>query len=463
MRSLPCLTVCSRNPHLLQAGDVEPFLILGDTAWELFHRLTLEEIREYLEIRASQGFNMIWANLLPEFDGLKTPNRNGDVPFVDTDPNRPNETYFKFVDDVVDLAATFGIYVGLLPTWGDKLTAPWGVGPAIFRLDNLSDAFGYAEWLGCRYADRTNILWVLGGDRPARLFGDEDKFPKANAKEVGLPLDTEWTPIWRQMAKGLRTGGANQLITYHPQGGTFSTSAFLHEEPWLEINAMQSGHGGGHDVPVWESITRDYGLSPIKPTFDAEPNYEDHPVNPWPVWDPALGFYDDYDVRKQVYRSIFAGGCGVVYGNHCVWQFASPLFEPVLEVRMDWTYALHQPGAQQMLHLSRLFRQVDFVAMAPDQSMILSESGSGATHARAIRSSDEALVYMPDGREVELSTAWAFGQVVRVSEFDPKTGESTVIDVRATPQSITIPSSTSSTDRVIVMRTVRNYVTDADL
>ena len=70
---------------------------------------------------------------------------------------------------------------------------------------------------------------------------------------------------------------------------------------------------------------------------------------------------------------------------------------------------------------------------------------------------------MPDGREVELSTAWAFGQVVRVSEFDPKTGESTVIDVRATPQSITIPSSTSSTDRVIVMRTVRNYVTDADL
>ena len=58
------------------------------------------------------------------------------------------------------------------------------------------------------------------------------------------------------------------------------------------MNIAQSGHGGGHDVPVWNLIARDWRL-PAKPALDAEPNYEDHPVNPWPVWDPATGYYRD--------------------------------------------------------------------------------------------------------------------------------------------------------------------------
>jgi hypothetical protein len=50
---------------------------------------------------------------------------------------------------------------------------------------------------------------------------------------------------------------------------------------------MQSGHGGGYDQPVWEWIARDFALTPAKPTMELEPNYEDHPYNPWPKWDPA--------------------------------------------------------------------------------------------------------------------------------------------------------------------------------
>jgi hypothetical protein len=449
MKILPRLTICTRNPHLLQVDGGEPFLMLGDTAWELFHRLTLEEIGEYFEIRSSQGFNMVWANLLAEFDGLRMRNRNGHIPLEDYDPKRPSEPYFRFVAQVVDLAAQFGIYLGLLPAWGDKLTAPWGAGPAIFRLDNLDEAFSYAEWLGRRFADRTNILWVLGGDRPARLFGDEDRFPRANAKQAGLSLDSDWTPIWRRMAEGLRAGGANHLVTYHPQGGPCSTSVFLHEEPWLDMNAIQSGHGGGHDVPVWESVSRDYALTPLKPTFDAEPNYEGHPVDPWPVWDPATGFFDDYDVRKQIYRSIFSGGCGVIYGHHSVWQFASELYEPVLAVRMNWMRALRQPGAEQIRHLSRLFQQLDFAAMAPDQSILLSDVGAGPTHARAMRSPRESVVYVPDGREVILRADQAAGQDVIVSQYDPKTGKTVLIEVVKDTRSVTVPKAGSPSDRVI--------------
>ena len=166
----------------------------------------------------------------------------------------------------------------------------------MFRLDNLKDAHGFARYLAQRLKGRTNVMWILGGDRPPR-----------RAQE-------DWTPIWREMASGLAEGvGKTPLILYHPQGGADS-SLYLEDEPWLSVNGMQSGHGSGHDVPVWEWIARDYAMKPPKPALDLEPNYEDHPYNPWPRWDPATGYYRDLDVRKQVYRSVFAGGCGLPTG-----------------------------------------------------------------------------------------------------------------------------------------------------
>lgn len=95
------------------------------------------------------------------------------------------------------------------------------------------------------------------------------------------------------------------------------------------MNTVQSGHGSGKDVPVWKWMERDFNLPNPKPTLDAEPNYEDHPVDPWPKWDEKKGYFTEYDVRKQCYRSVFAGGCGVTYGHHGVWQFYSEREEPI--------------------------------------------------------------------------------------------------------------------------------------
>lgn len=104
----------------LQYEDGTPFFWLGDTAWELFHRLTKSEIEQYLENRRGKGFNVIQAVALAEFNGLLKPNMNGDIPFNNLDPEQPNEKYFAFVDEVIALAAAKGLYIGLLPTWGIK-------------------------------------------------------------------------------------------------------------------------------------------------------------------------------------------------------------------------------------------------------------------------------------------------------------------------------------------------------
>ena len=107
---------------------------------------------------------------------------------------------------------------------------------------------------------------------------------------------------------------------------------------------FQSGHGGGHDVACWNLARRDFEYTPAKPTLDAEPNYEDHPVNPWPKWDIGKGYYRDYDVRKQCYRSVFAGACGVTYGHHAVWQFMNAKEATINYPDRGWINAMDRPG-----------------------------------------------------------------------------------------------------------------------
>ena len=143
--------------------------------------------------------------------------------------------------------------------------------------------------------------------------------------------------------------------------GADSSSVFLHNEPWLSINGMQSGHGSGHDLPVWEWIARDYAKIPAKPTLDLEPNYEDHPFNPWPRWDPATGYFRDLDVRKQVYRSVFAGGCGVTYGHHAVWGFVGGRNPVINHADRDWIDALQRPAGREMVFLRDLLESRPFL------------------------------------------------------------------------------------------------------
>ncbi len=147
----------SENRRFLQFENGDPFFYLGETAWELFHRLSLEEAEMFLENRREKGFTVIQAVLLAELDGLRTPTVNGEVPLLDLDPTKPNEDYFAFVDSVIRIAASKGLIMGLLPTWGDKVEQRWGEGPQIFNAEN---AFAYGQWLGRRYRDTANIIWI---------------------------------------------------------------------------------------------------------------------------------------------------------------------------------------------------------------------------------------------------------------------------------------------------------------
>jgi len=432
VNSLPRICV-SDNARFLVTEANEPFFWLGDTAWELFHRLTRQEARDYLQHRQQKRFTVIQAVVLAEFDGLTLPNQYGHLPLIENDPARPNEAYFEYVDELVQMAAEHELYVGLLPTWGDKVYQAWGVGPVVFTPDKARQ---YGEFLGERYRRQSNIIWILGGDRAA--VSDEQ----------------DYRPIWRALAAGIDAGaGFRALKTYHPMG-RHSSSAWLHDEDWLDVNMLQSGHGSGRDTPTWDMIAQDYARTPAKPTLDGEPNYEDHPVNPWRKWEPANGYYRDDDVRKQLYRSVFAGGCGVTYGHHSVWQFYSPRVDKINHADRTWIEALDRPGASQAQFLRRLMEARPYLTRIPDQSLLLSDAGERGDHVQATRDDGGryAFVYIPNASQtVERDLRRLRGNTLRSWWYNPRDGSSSEIGELARTALRAFTSPAEGPDWVLIL------------
>ena len=399
---LPRLAV-SENRRFLVTADGKPFFWLGDTAWELFHRLNREDAERYLLNRARLRFTVIQAVVLAELDGLQDPNPYGERPLGGNDPATPNEAYFAHVDWIVGRANALGMYVGMLPTWGDKWNKKWGVGPEIFTVAN---AEAYGEWLGRRYRN-AGIIWILGGDRPV---------------ESGAHLD-----VTRAMARGLRKGdGGAHLMTFHPTGGNGSATWF-HADAWLDFNMRQNGH-----VPEFTGrydMTRaDYDRTPPKPVLDGEPIYEDHPVS---FNAKTLGHSIGGDVRRTLYWNLFTGAFGHTYGHHSVWQMWAPPREPVNAPLMPWFEAIDQPGAADMQHGRALMESRPFLTRIPDPEIIAaspvatSVPGTGRYHFASTRdaSGSYAMVYAPVGRPFSVRMSAITGPSVKAWWFNPRTGE----------------------------------------
>lgn len=107
----------SSDGHFFQTTDGQPFFWQADTAWMLFHRLNYSEAETYLSDRASKGFNVVLAVAFAQ-GRIDSPNRNGDLTFVDEDVAQPNEPYWAYIDSIVELAWTKGIRIALVPAWG---------------------------------------------------------------------------------------------------------------------------------------------------------------------------------------------------------------------------------------------------------------------------------------------------------------------------------------------------------
>ncbi|WP_293687282.1 MULTISPECIES: DUF4038 domain-containing protein [unclassified Spirosoma] len=215
----PKLSV-SQNGRFLAIGTNKPFFWLGDTGWLLFTRLTRDETEQYLENRKQKGFNVVQVMVLHT---LAAANVYGDSALINKNIATPKLTdgasfsdatqydFWDHVDFVVNKAAEKGIYIAMVPLWGNNVKS---------KLVDQQRAKTFAEFLAKRYQNRPNIIWLNGGD----IKG------------------SDLLEVWKTIGQTLNRIDTTHLITFHPRGRS-SSSEWFHNEPWMSrpVAHRQSG------------------------------------------------------------------------------------------------------------------------------------------------------------------------------------------------------------------------------
>lgn len=416
----------SENRHYIQHEDGTPFLWLGGTAWGITEWLSREDVDVYLDDRQEKGFNIIQLCLLwgkRHDDPVRFPvnpeNAYGKraLSYTDSipDPARPDTVaggsstapndYWDHVDYVVEAAAERDMYVGLLPVWGRRYVNATHAGHSQ-SLFNEENAFTYGQFLGQRYRNVPNIVWILGGDVKALAGGD-------------------FRNVYRAMAEGIIRGITNENIqwdqphlawdaafmTYHPDGAPhINSSDWFHKDAWLDFNMIETHI---HRDALYETVLHDYHLmNPVKPTVMGEGHYEGY------THDNLAG---PIHIRRQAYQTFFAGGAGHTYGAFRDSLDNGPLFSPF----KGWQNLLDLEGAQSFAHLKKFLTAHQWWQWQPDTTLIIGGKGEDELAKVAVKSTEneEILVYYPENTSCEINLNTVFNtEKVSIEWFNPKDG-----------------------------------------
>jgi hypothetical protein len=407
-----------------------PYLIHGDTAWSIIVQLTREEAERYLEDRRQRGVNSIIAELEIHHYTNNTPywrNRYGAVPFGSSsglaqDFTLRNEAYFAHADWVINKAAEKGIQVFLNPLylgyqgtdegWDDEVIAN---GTARMR--------NYGLYLGNRYRNFPNIVWIMGGDR--------------NPKPTGYP---DLRSHIDALANGIREVDPNHLMTYHNESG-FSSRDTVDGAPWLTLNATYTYPWNDH---LTKKLIQDYNRTPVMPFNLLETVYENMHNRP--------RLY----IRAQAYWADFSGGTGQFLGNDPIWHFGTLGYGGG-----DWTGSsgLSSPASGDMVHLRKLMLSRPWHLFSPDHQHRIVTAGFGTVNTddymMVVGASDRstAMGYMYNARTITVDLSQISGSLVDAWWFNPATGSAVKIGQYSTTGSrqFTPPSSGGEGDWVIVL------------
>jgi hypothetical protein len=359
--------------YLVDAAG-QPFFMNGDSPWLLMVEPTREEVETYLEDRRRKGFNALLVELIEHMHATNTPsNIYGDAPFTTPgDFTTPNERYFAHADFVLRKAAEKGMLVLLTPAYvGYEGSAQgWYQEMVANGADKLR---AYGRFLGARYRNFDNILWVDGGDY---------KVP-----DKGLV---------RALAEGIRSADSKPH-TYHASRRTAALQFWGTDEPWLNVDTIYTDENGVVDAAFGE-VARSSA-----PFFLIEARYEG---------DRGAGAQV---VRRQAYQAVLSGASGHVMGNLPLWKFAR-----------GWRAAMDSPASLSVARVGTFFTSRAWWTLEPDVAGALLTGGTGAGGDRAAaareRDGSSAIVYMPSARDVTLDLARLAGPRVKARWIDPASG-----------------------------------------
>ncbi len=376
-------------------------LPLWDTAWTL-ELSKKSDIQTYLAARRSQGFDLVLMGY-GDFDTRNTALGNGQTPFSATiatagsptvDVLQPNGAGWNYVSDTIGYAATQGLVICLLPL---------GNSSAARYVDALADqssgenrAYRYGQWLGNRYKDVPNLVWMLGGDVDTTV--------------------NNVVALTNKLAAGIRATGDAHAITFETNGGETSSTAF-NGESWLTFNAIQYR-------PVDPAvIASDLALLPSKPTGVAESGYETSSYGNGVSADRVL---------ENTWLTYLSGGSYMGYGQMGMYQGQNP-------------------ASTTAIDYSRIARDEvtarGWMSYKPTEDFLTLHTG---TVASMRKNNSAAMIYLGGGGSVavDLSKLDATGNV-KAQRFDPRQNTATTLGTY--PASGTQPFTRGSLSDAVIL------------
>ncbi len=359
----------SRLPwHISGSGRLvdavgSPVIVNGEAAWSLAVSLKPNEVREYLDDRRARGFNAILVEAVEWYFSKGGRNALGDLPFKGAAFHEPQEAYFHNLDQLIEAAGQRGIVVFLLPAYLGYECGEEGWCSQVARL-SIAEARAYGEFLGHRYRDRTNIVWVHGGDADARRYG---VLPQVTA-----------------MAEGIRDAAPAQLHT--AECGRYTLGSDCYPWPWMQIDSVY----GDCDSVV--GLTSRAHATSHRPYLMIEGRYEDAGA-------------DAKCLRGQFLTSVLGGGVGQMFGTYYVRVFLP-----------QWRDHLSSPGSRDLTWLNALVPSLDPfdlepLSATPSRERLVLLSGFSPPTSRnaavvaAAPDGHRLLAYLPSSRPLLLRSA----------------------------------------------------------
>ena len=373
--------------YLVDASG-RPFHMIGESPQALIGNLSEADAELFFANRKSHGFNTVWINLLcaggtgcnadgTTFDGI--------APFVPRDLSTPNEAYFARADRMIALAEKYSLLVVLNPAE----TISW----LSFLLNQGQDkAYAYGKYLGMRYQDFPNILWMSGNDFQS------------------WRTDRGAVEVVQRLAQGIRDFDSNHVHTVLLDYRVSSSLDDLTWQPIISLNAVYTYY------PTYAKVLDAYSnQSASMPVFLAEANYEFENNTGMDPPRPEI-------LRRQQYWSLLSGASGFLYGNGYTWGFNS-----------NWKSALDTPGTEQIEHLKALFEPRAWFDLVPDTTHAVVTGGRGTfastgsvganDYVTAAGTPDGKLVmaYVPSARTITVDMSQFVG-FVNARWYDPAAG-----------------------------------------
>ncbi len=418
----------SKNKRYLVDKNDTPFLIKEFSAWGMFQAISEQDEISFLDSLKDEGFNTVLVSIVSNASsqmGGNPPFWQGVSPFlVQWDFSTPNEVYFKHVDKVLKIAEQKGFFVMLVPCYlGYYTDAGQGWWDEMRGTKNSPEKMKiYGEFLGKRYQNTPNIMWVAGGDNDAKGIDE---------------------PYMKNLIAGIKTHDKQHLWTGHFNNGSqhfWATDNPLYRDlididgqyVWQELSM---GVRGPQYVSELNQYKKGKMIIQLDQSYEHDvPHYAD---NENPQW-----------IRRKMYHGLLSGCTGTSFSsgtldNQAYW------FKNTLAL-------MNTPSMKDVSRCFKLFDAIPWQNLIPDTTNQVLLKGRGEwgsyDYICAAKTSDSSVyvMYLPKGRNFWLNVGAISEKPKTMYWYNPRNGRLIKIGVASKDENFGI-SAPDENDWVLLL------------